>query len=159
MLALIVAYAKNRVIGKDGKIPWNIEGEKARFKQLTTGNVVIMGRKTFEEIGKPLPGRDTIVISNTKKYEYDHCKTASYLGEALRMAEGRDVFIAGGARLYEEALPLVDIMYITKIDAIIEGDTYFPVFPKELFKETIEKRVSGKIPYEYVTYRRIAEEV
>src|SRR5574344_992278 len=102
MISLIVAYARNRVIGNCGKIPWKIKGEQKRFKELTTGNVVIMGRRSYEEIGHPLPNRDTIVVSNTVNYDAPHCKTASSLVEAVEMVEGKNVYISGGARLYQE---------------------------------------------------------
>ena len=103
MIALIVAYSINKVIGNKGIIPWKIKGEQKRFKELTTGNVVIMGRRSYEEIGKPLPNRTTIVISNTKTFSAVNCMTATSLSEALKMAEGRNVYIAGGAQLYKES--------------------------------------------------------
>lgn len=154
MIALIAAYTKNRVIGRDGKIPWNLEGEQKRFKELTTGNVVIMGRKTYEEIGRPLPGRDTIVLSKTAKYEGEHCKTAGSLKEALQMARGRDVYISGGEGVYREALDLADVLYITEIDAEIEGDTFFPEFDLGKYSKEIGGRQDGEIPYTYVTYTK-----
>lgn len=90
------------------------------------GNVVVMGRRSFEEIGRPLPNRTTIVISNTKEFTGDNCYTVGSLQEAIKLAGNRDVFISGGARLYEEALPIVEKMYTTEIDKTIDGDTYFP---------------------------------
>lgn len=155
MIALIVAYAKNRVIGKDGQIPWKIKGEQKRFKELTIGNVVIMGRRSFEEIGKALPNRDTIVISSTQKYDDDNCMTASSLSEALEIAGDRDVYISGGVGLYAEAISIVDKMYVTEIDAVIEGDTYFPTFDERDFYKQCNEHVNGEIPYTYVTYTRI----
>lgn len=154
MISLIVAYARNRVIGINGIIPWKIKGEQIRFKELTTGNVVIMGRRSYEEIGKPLPNRTTIVISTTKKINSENCMTATSLSEALQLAGKRDVYISGGNRVYEEALPLVERMYVTEIDADIEGDTFFPVFNKQDFTKTTIKIVAGDIPYSYVTYTR-----
>lgn len=154
MIALIVAYTKNRVIGNKGCIPWKIKGEQKRFRELTTGNVVVMGRRSYEEIGRPLPNRTTIVISNTRNFDCENCMTAKSLAEALELAGDRKVYISGGARLYEEALPLVEKMYITEIDAEIEGDTYFPVFDEALFEKEINERVEGEIPYTYVTYTR-----
>ena len=100
MIALIVAYAKNRVIGNGGCIPWKIEGEQRRFKELTTGNVVIMGRRSYEEIGRPLPDRMTIVISNTIKIEGENCITAKSLAEAIELAGDKDIYISGGSKLY-----------------------------------------------------------
>ena len=90
MLGLIVAYAENRVIGKDGMIPWKIKGEQLRFKELTTGNVVIMGRKSYEEIGRPLPNRTTIVISGTKNFDQENCFTVKSVKEAIELAGDRD---------------------------------------------------------------------
>lgn len=154
MIGLIVAYTNNRVIGNNGCIPWRIKGEQRRFRELTTGNVVIMGRRSYEEIGRPLPNRTTIVVSNTKNFDAENCMTAKSLEEAIKLAGDRDMYISGGARLYEEALPLVEKMYITEIDCEIEGDTYFPEFDKALFDKEIDERVDGEIPYTYVTYTR-----
>ena len=154
MVALIVAYTQNRVIGNNGCIPWKIRGEQKRFRELTTGNVVVMGRRSYEEIGRPLPNRTTIVVSNTKNFDCENCMTAKSLAEALELAGDRKVYISGGARLYKEALPLVEKMYITEIDAEIEGDTYFPMFDEALYEKEINDRVEGEIPYTYVTYTR-----
>lgn len=159
MLALIVAFSKNRVIGHNGRIPWNIEGEKKRFKELTTGNVVIMGRRTFEEIGRPLPNRYTVVVSTTKRYEYENCTTATSLEAAIKVAKNkfgdmRNIYISGGSRLYEEAIDMVERMYITEIEGEVEGDTYFPEFDEDKFERIEEMHVDGEMPYTYVTYVR-----
>ena len=154
MISLIVAYANNRVIGNKGCIPWKIKGEQKRFRELTTGNVVIMGRRSYEEIGRPLPNRTTIVVSNTKDFNEENCFTAKSLDEAIKLAGDRDIYISGGARLYEEVLPIVEKMYITEINCDIEGDTYFPEFDKEQFVKEIDEVVDGEIPYKYVTYIR-----
>ena len=154
MIALIVAFANNQVIGNKGRIPWSIEGEQKRFKELTTGNVVIMGRRSYEKIGKPLPNRTTIVISNTKTFDGENCLTAKTLEETIELAGDRDVFIAGGVRLYKEALPMVEKMYVTEIDLDVEGDTYFPYFEQELFVKEINEEHGGKILYRYVMYIR-----
>jgi dihydrofolate reductase len=158
VVALIAAYAKNRVMGNQGKIPWKIKGEQLRFRELTMGNVVVFGRRSYEEIGKPLPGRDTIVVSNTKKYEEQNCTTAHSLLEAVLLAGNRDVFIAGGASLYREAMEIVETMYLTEIDAVISGDVYFPEFCEEDFIRTVECHVEGELPYDYVTYSRRKKE-
>lgn len=157
MIALIVAYSKNGVIGDRGRIPWKIKGEQKRFKELTLGNVVIMGRKSYEEIGRPLPGRTTIVISSSKNFDAENCHTVSSLSEAIVLAGNRDMYISGGFRLYEEALPFVQTMYITEIDALIEGDTYFPPFDADAFHKETDAYVDGEIPYTYVTYTRKKE--
>lgn len=158
MIALIVAFTKNRVIGKDGVIPWNIKNEKQRFKKLTTGNVVIMGRKTYEEIGFPLPNRKTIIVSSTKNFDEQGCHTVGSLSEAIEYCKenysDKEIYISGGAGLYTEAIPLVDKMYITEIDAIIEGDTYFPEFNEDDFIEETDSSFSEELPYTYLTYTR-----
>ena len=154
MVGLIVAYAKNRVFGKNGKMPWYIKGEQRRFKRLTTGNVIIMGRKTFEDMGKPLPDRLNIILSTTKNFDCENCITCKSLAEALELCNGRDSFICGGERLFKEGLALADKLYITKIEADFEGDVYFPEFDETQFEVIVEERVEGEIPYEYLTYTR-----
>lgn len=160
MIALIAAYSKNRVIGKNGKIPWKIKGEQLRFQKLTMGNAVILGRRSYEEIGKPLSGRYTIVVSNTKIFETKNCCTAHSLLEAIKIAEDKgmdDIFISGGAALYQEAIGLVDKMYLTEIDAVIDGDTYFPIFPEKDFFREVECHINNEISYDYMTYTRICK--
>ena len=155
MIGLIVAYTKNRVIGNKGQIPWRIKGEQKRFRELTTGNIVIMGRRSYEEIGRPLPNRYTIVVSNTQKFEAENCTTVGSLEEAIRVADkSKNIYISGGAGLYKEAIDIVDKMFITEIDAEIEGDTYFPEFNMDDFEREVECHVDGDMPYDYVTYTR-----
>jgi dihydrofolate reductase len=134
MLGLIVARSKNNVIGKDGKIPWNIKGEQKQFKELTTGNTIIMGRKTYEDIGHPLPNRINIVISRTTNYP--GVITVDSLEKALELAEG-NIYIIGGYNLFKEVIPLVDVMYITEVNMEVEnGDVYFPSFNEAEFEIT-----------------------
>lgn len=156
MIAVIAACAKNGVIGKNGQIPWHIPGEQKRFRELTMGNVVIMGRKTFEEIGKPLPGRTCIVISSLKRFHGVY--TAQSLHEALRISGGKDVFIAGGEELYREAIPVAEKIFITEVDALVDGDKFFPQFDKREYEKKEEPWMGGKIPYRYITYELKAEE-
>jgi dihydrofolate reductase len=160
MIAIIAAYTRNRVIGKNGQIPWKLAEEQKRFRYLTTGKVVIMGRRTYESMHRRLPNRMTIVLSNTKEFtDFWNLHTARSLAEALAYAAGHadlsDVFIAGGAKLYEEAIPVCDKMYITEIDADVDGDTYFPCFNTADFKKTVEAKITNDtIPYEYTTFTR-----
>ena len=154
MIAIIAACAENGVIGNRGRIPWKVKGEQIRFRTLTMGNVVVLGRRSFEEIGKPLPGRDIIVVSNTKRFQDKNLITAHSLSEAVFMAGNRDIYISGGAMLYREALTIADRIYLTEIHAAFPGDTYFPVFDKEMFIKTVDARVGGEIPYDYVTYQK-----
>lgn len=153
MVALIVAYSKNRVIGSKGTIPWKIKGEQKRFKELTTGNVVVMGRKTFEDIGHAFPNRTNIVVSKTKT-ELENCYIAESFIDAVKMFSDKDIYIIGGYNLYLESLAYVDKMYITEIDLEVEGDTFFPEFDENDFVKTVEAEISGEIPYRYLTYTR-----
>lgn len=137
VLALIVAKSINNVIGKDGKIPWNIKGEQRQFKELTTGNTVIMGRKTYEDIGKPLPNRLNIVISHTKKFEGDNLITVDSLRKAIEKSRG-NIFVAGGYKLFKEAINMVDTMYITEVNLTIpDGDVFFPKFDSKDFDKAL----------------------
>ena len=154
MISLIVAFDKNRVIGNKGKIPWKIDGEQKRFRDLTLGNTVIMGRRTYEEIGRPLPGRKTIVVSSTANFDGENCIPVKSLAEALKKAEG-DIFISGGAALYDEALPFCQKLYITEIHGEFEGDVFFPVFDESLYKKEVVKHTDGDIPYTYLTYTKL----
>lgn len=154
MIALIAAYAKNRVIGNQGKMVWHIKGEQQRFKELTTGNVIIVGRRTFEETGTPLPNRFTIVVSKTRNFTAPNCQTVTCLEDALQLAGERNVFISGGQRLYEQGLAFADIMYLTEIEKEFIGDTYFPSFDEGLFHKEVNQMIEGVIPYRYVTYTR-----
>ena len=175
MIAIVVACSENGVIGKDGKIPWEIPGEQKRFKNLTTGNIVIMGRKTFEEIGSPLPDRFTIVVSKTKKYSFGNCVGAMSFDEALQIAlllskeKKQDIFIAGGERIYQEAIDVAEKIYLTLIHEIVEGDRFFKNFNKinnKIENKIENKSVDGwiceeknffdaKIPYTNFTYSKI----
>ena len=158
MIALIVAYTKNRVIGKNGIIPWNLKNEKKRFKELTTDNVVVMGRKTFEEIGKPLPNRYTIVLSKTASYEYDNCCTVKSLSDAISLYKekftNKNLYIAGGSSVYAEAISFAEKMYITEIDSVIDGDRFFPEFDSCKYSVTVEGEYSEELNYRYLTYTR-----
>ncbi|EHL13176.1 dihydrofolate reductase [Peptoanaerobacter stomatis] len=154
MIGLIVAYSKNHVIGIDGHMPWNIPEELERFKELTTGNVIIMGRLTHKDIGRILPNRTNIIISNTEKFEGENCYTVSSLEDALKIAGNRDTYIIGGEQLFKDAIEFVDKMYITLIEQEFEGDRYFPDFDETKFNMIVEKNFSGDICYKYLTYIR-----
>ena len=160
MISAIVAVAKNNVIGNKGQIPWKIKGEQKRFKDLTIGKSIIMGRKSFEEIGRPLPGRKTIVISRSSNFTYENCFTVRSFKEALEMLQNEEeIFIAGGGKVYEEAFPYCSRIYLTVIDKEIEGDVFFPEVNEKEFKKIYEKKIDGEIPYTYYTYERIEKTV
>ncbi|MFW7377297.1 MAG: dihydrofolate reductase [Oligoflexus sp.] len=132
MLSQIVACSRNGMIGKQGKMPWHISADLRYFKQTTAGHPVIMGRKTFESIGRPLPQRLNIVISRQKDIHFEGAIVASDLNEALEYCRnlqdewGEEVFVIGGGEIYRLALPLTRRIYLTRIDANVEGDTSFP---------------------------------
>ena len=162
-LALIAAVGGNNVIGKGGKIPWHLSADLRRFKELTMGHPIIMGRKTFESIGKPLPGRRNIVISGAPDFKAEGCLVAHSFGEALRMADGMGqgeagVFVVGGARVYAEALPSADTIYLTKIDGSFEGDAFFPGIDERewelISSEEHKKDEDNPYRYEFLVYER-----
>jgi dihydrofolate reductase len=149
-MSIIVAMARNRVIGRDGGMPWHLPADLERFKALTMGKPIIMGRKTFESLGRILPGRRHIVISRGRDYKAPGAEVVGNLDTALKAAEGaEEAFVIGGAEIFREALPLADCLYITSIDAEIEGDVYFPVFDIDEWQE-IERIecAPDKAPYQ-----------
>lgn len=147
MINLIVAVSKNGIIGKDGKIPFFYPADKQYFKEITTNKVLIMGRKTYEEINHPLKDRFIIVLSKTKNFNDNGIITLTSLDEALKYVKDKEVFIAGGRKLYEEALKIAQYLYITEIDEIYDGDTYFPSIPNnyQLISENKKDKLNFKI--------------
>jgi dihydrofolate reductase len=134
-LSLIVAAAKNGVIGVEGGLPWRLSSDLRRFKQLTMGHHLIMGRKTFESIGRLLPGRTTVVLTRSEDFDARGAVTAGSLDAALRACAGDDeAFVVGGAEVYRMALPRVDRIHLTEVEAQIEGDTYFPTFDRAAWR-------------------------
>lgn len=135
MISLIVAHDQNRVIGYENDMPWHLPGDLAYFKKMTIGKPIIMGRKTFESIGRALPGRTNIVITRNKQYKADNILTVDSLEAALKMAAPLhdEVMIIGGGHIFEQSLAFADRLYITEIDHAFNGDTYFPAY--EAFHE------------------------
>src|SRR5688572_24314058 len=126
-ISLIVAMAENRVIGRNNQLPWHLPADLKHFKSLTTGHSVIMGRKTFESMGKPLPNRRNIVITRQANFRADGVDTAHSLEEAISLAKGdAEIFVIGGAEVFRDALNGADRLYLTLIHATIEGDVFFP---------------------------------
>ena len=157
MIHVIAAIAENGVIGKDNKIPWDIPADLAQFKALTTGHTVIMGRKTFESIGRILPNRENIIVSATLSV-VEGAKVAHSLQHALQLASCAEIFIIGGAGLYQEALPLADVLNITHVQLSPEGDTYFPVIDWAQYEEVWRKEYDGSADNVpdciFITYRK-----
>src|SRR3989338_5690291 len=136
IISLIAAMDKKRVIGKDNKLPWKLSSDLKRFKKLTSGKPVIMGRKTFESIGKPLSNRINIIITRDKNYRKENCVSVHSADEALEAAKGADeVMVIGGEQVFREFLPKAGKMYLTFIDKNFEGDAYFPEFDENEWEE------------------------
>ena len=155
MISIIVAVAKGGAIGKEGKIPWKIPGEQRQFKELTTGHVVIMGRTSYEEIGHPLPERTNIVVSKTKVFSGENLYTVKSLQEAIERAGQEEIFIAGGAEIFQEALPLADKIYMTYVDMEVpDADRFFPNFSEEEYKREEIEKVGGETSYLRVLYTK-----
>ena len=163
-LSIIAAVARNRVIGAQGKLPWRLPEDLRRFKSLTLGHPVIMGRKTYESIvsalGGPLPGRFNIVVSRSAAFSAPRCGVADSIDNAISLATrqpgGEDAFVIGGAEIYRLTLPLATRMHLTEIDAEIEGDTYFPAFSRNHWTETLTEPggAQGDLRYRFVSYER-----
>jgi len=135
----IAAMSENRVIGRGQQIPWHLPEDFKWFKRMTTGQVIVMGRKTFESIGKPLPNRTTIVLSRSQ-FSHPGAQTVSDLRQIDLENETREVFICGGAQVYAQALPLCSNLYLTRLKHVVEGDVFFPSFEErfELAEELLD---------------------
>jgi dihydrofolate reductase len=140
MLNLIVAVAKGNVIGLGGKMPWHLPAELAYFKQVTMGHPVIMGRKTFDSIGRPLPGRRNLVVTGNPDWRHDGVEVHASIESAIAAVGGLEAFVIGGATLYEAALPLAQRVYLTAIDATVDGDTFFPELSVQDWQEVSRQR-------------------
>ncbi len=162
MLALIVAASRNGVIGAGGKLPWHLPADLQRFKQITMGHPILMGRKTFESIGKPLPGRTNIVITRQKGFQCCGTTAVHSLEEALQMCDrgataqrSKEVFVIGGAEIFQQALPFADRIYLTRINQDFEGDTYLFDIDPAAWKETSrEDFPADPLPHTFLTYQK-----
>ena len=158
-LSIIVAMAKNRTIGINNTLPRRIPEDLKHFKALTMGHHLIMGRKTFESIGKPLPGRTTVVVSRDRSLKIDGCVVAHSLQEAVAAcANDPQIFMVGGADIYAQALGLADKLYITEIQQDVAGDAWFPEFDRsewlEMLREKHRQETPEPLEYHFVEYRR-----
>ena len=134
-ITLIAAMANNRAIGLDGDMPWHLPGELKHFKAATMGKANVMGRKTWESIGRALPGRQNIVISRNPGYHAENCLVVRSLDEALRRSESEEVMVIGGGQLYRQALSMASRMILTRVDCEPTADTWFPQWPKDEWRE------------------------
>jgi dihydrofolate reductase len=161
VLKILVAFDENRVIGKNNTLIWHLPADLKRFKALTTGHVIIMGRKTFESIGKPLPNRTSIVISRQADLQIEGAIIAHSVEEAILKAKSitrEDIYIVGGAEIYALSLPLADQILVTQLHDIFDGDAYFPEIPADIFEITEKERgitdEKNAYQYSYLTYTR-----
>ena len=160
-ICLLVALAANRVIGKDNALPWHLSADLKRFKALTMGHPVVMGRKTHESIGRALPGRRNLVITRNRDYRAPGCELVHSLDEAIAACAGaQEIFIIGGAELYRESLPRAHCLEFTEIHAEFEGDATFPEFSLAQWRETAREihgaEAGTPFRYDFVRYERIA---
>ena len=156
-LSIIVAIANNQVIGINNTLPWHLPEDLKRFRALTTGHLIIMGRKTYESLGRLLPGRTTVIVTRNKGYQLEGALIAHSLEAAVALCKNDDeVFLIGGAELYQDGLKLADKLYITEVDLAVDGDAFFPEFYSNLWQETTREdhtSVQG-LPFSYITYMR-----
>lgn len=146
-LSLLVAMASNRVIGIDGKLPWHVPADLKRFKTLTMGHHIVMGRKTYESIGRLLPGRTSVIVTRQAGYAVPGAIVANSLDEALRAcAADNEIFVIGGGQLYAEALPHADRIYLTQVEGEFAGDTWFPALAPGEWLETSRELLSSEPP-------------
>lgn len=163
MISIVVAMADGNVIGKDNDFAWYLSSDLKRFKQLTTGNTVIMGRKTFDphllnRLGGPLPNRESIVITRNKAYSYPGVTIAHSLDEAIKLATYKDIFIIGGAQIFAQGLSKCDRLYVTRVHAKIDGDAFFADIPRDQFtitkNEDFKKDDKNEYDYSFIEYER-----
>ena len=155
-VVIVAAVARNGVIGVDGRLPWQIPQDLARFKQITMGHALLMGRATFESIGRPLPGRTNIVLSRNPRWSADGVDVVGSLQQGLELAASRDrdVFVAGGAEVYRAALAVADRMELTEVDAEPDGDTRFPEVDWSQWTESARETHDG---FSFVSYERASQ--
>jgi dihydrofolate reductase len=158
-IALVVAMSRNRVIGRDNALPWHAPEDLRHFRQLTTGRAVIMGRKTYESIGKALPERLNIVVTRDRGFHAPGVVNAYTLDEALRLAEesrlGAETMVIGGAQIFALVLPVADRIYLTELDIEVEGDTFLPPLAPGHWREAERVRHGGPPPMSFVTLDRV----
>jgi len=157
-LSIIVAVARNRVIGSNNTLPWHLPEDLKRFRALTTGHHIIMGRKTYESLNRLLPDRTTVIVTRNPGYKVDGALIAHSLQQAISLCgHDNEVFLIGGAELYRDGLKLAHKLYLTEIDAEYEGDAFLPDFDLSCWKETLrEQQVSAQgLNFSYITYERI----
>jgi dihydrofolate reductase len=144
-ISLIVAMASNRVIGLDNQMPWHLSADLKRFKKITLGSPILMGRKTFESIGRPLPGRTNILISRNPDYKPEDCLVVNDIKSALNLGcqHAENIFVIGGSTLYRAVLPIANTLYITQIHKDFPGDTFFPEIDDQHWTEAEREDINN----------------
>jgi dihydrofolate reductase len=162
-LAIVVAASLNNAIGKDNRLLWSLPNDMKFFKNTTWAMPVIMGRKTFESLGKPLPGRLNIVITRQADWQQEGAAQAGSLQEAIQVAKGehfREAYVIGGGEIYREALPLTDTIYLTRVETVVDADTFFPEIDDKLWKLSYSQSFAADekhaYPYRFETWVRQA---
>jgi len=161
-ISIIVAMASNRAIGKNNKMPWHLSADLKKFKKITMGYPILMGRKTFESIGHPLPGRSNIIVSYNTAYQQNGCQVFNTLEKAITaLQEYNEIFVIGGASIYESMLPKAHYLYLTQIHKKFEGDTFFPFIDyqkwKEIEREDINDDITVDFKYSFLKLEKLSE--
>lgn len=164
MINIVVAKASNNVIGAKNDLIWHLPNDLKHFKSITSGHPIIMGRKTFESLGRPLPNRTNIVVTGDQNWNAESIEIASSLPKAIEAAKkiDDDIYIIGGGNIYKQAMEFTDVLYITEVHHEFDGDTYFPEIDsdewEEVEREDFKKDEKHPYAYSFVTYKRITEE-
>jgi len=157
-ISIIVAASINNAIGKDNNLLCRLSNDLKRFKKITMGHHILMGRKTFESIGKPLPGRTTVIITRQKDYTQEGCKIANSIEEAINLCQDTEIFIIGGGEIYNQAFNIVNNIYLTRIHSIIDGDTFIPNIDddnwQEVDREDFLKDEKNEFDYSFINYKK-----
>ena len=158
-ISLLVAMARNRVIGRDNRIPWHLPADLKRFKALTMGHHIVMGRRTWDSIGRLLPGRTTVIVTRNSRFEVPGAKIARSVEEALQQCgDDPEIFVIGGEQIFAAALPYADRIYLSAIDADVEGDTYMPAIDLRAWRlaaeEVFPADAANPLPWRFQVYDR-----
>lgn len=160
-VSLVVAYDRDQAIGRDGDLPWHLPDDLKRFRAITMGKPIIMGRRTHESIGRPLPGRRNVVLSTSESYRAAGCDHFCSLADALHaLRDSDEVMLIGGAAVYASGLPLATRLYVTEVDAAVGGDVFFPPFDRAAWRETAREAHAADDthawPFAFVTLERVS---
>ena len=155
MITLIAACSKNRVIGKDNKLIWHLPEDLKRFKDLTLGNPIVMGRKTYESIGKSLPGRLNIILTKNRDFKADNCLIYNNIYDMLEIYQQSNLFVIGGGEIYNMFLPYAKKIELTLIEKSFDGDAFFPELGSDWIESNVEINSNGEFEYKYITYQNL----